>query len=179
VLLYAPLPKVFYSGVIYTSLNLLDLISVLCLRHLCRCPLTITFLSVGILPSFVIKSLPFDYLYSLSIDMLIPLDSSILLFKYIHLSFYCLLKHFSLYVHENFLSPETPSYSIVMSLFFGFFYSLVLVCPYPWDIAYTHLLIFAYLYTLMFVYKHFSLRALDHPCFLMMHERSFYFAYLW
>jgi hypothetical protein len=27
VLLYAPLPKVFYSSMVYTSLNLLDLIS--------------------------------------------------------------------------------------------------------------------------------------------------------
>jgi hypothetical protein len=66
---------------VYTSLNLLDLISLLCLRHLCRCPLTITFLSVGILPSSVIKLLPFDYLYSLSIDMLVLLDSSILWFQ--------------------------------------------------------------------------------------------------
>jgi hypothetical protein len=27
---------------------------------------------------------------------------------------------------------------------------------YPWDIAYSYLFIFAYLYTLMFVYKHFT-----------------------
>jgi hypothetical protein len=172
------LPKVFYSGVIYTSLNLLDLISVLCLRHLCRCPLTITFLSVGILPSFVIKSLPFDYLYSLSIDMLIPLDSSIPLFKYLHLNFYCLLKHFSYMsmkiscLLKPLLVPLLCHYSLDFSIPLSWY-----ACP--WDIAYTHLLIFAYLYTLMFVYKHFSLHALDHPCFLMMHERSFYFAYLW
>jgi hypothetical protein len=66
---------------VYTFLNLLDLISLLCLRHLCRCPLTITFLSVGILPSSVIKFLPFDYHNSLSIDMLILLDSLVLLFQ--------------------------------------------------------------------------------------------------
>jgi hypothetical protein len=66
---------------VYTSLNLLDLISLLCLLHLCRCPLTITFLSIGILPSFVIKLLPFDYLFSLSIDMLVLLDSSVLLLQ--------------------------------------------------------------------------------------------------
>jgi hypothetical protein len=29
------------------------------------------------------------------------------------------------------LSSEIPSYSIVKSLSFAFFYSLVLVCPYP------------------------------------------------
>jgi hypothetical protein len=66
---------------VYTSLNLLDLISLLCLQNLGRCPLTITFLSVGILPSSVIKFLLFDYLCSLDIDMLVPLDSSILLFQ--------------------------------------------------------------------------------------------------
>jgi hypothetical protein len=70
----------------------------------------------------------------------------------------------------NFLSSEIPSYSVVKSLSFGFIYSLVLVCPYPWDIAYSYLFIFAYLYTLMFVYKHFSLHALDHPCFSMIHD---------
>jgi hypothetical protein len=79
VLLYAPLPKVFYSSVVYTLLNVLDLISLLCLRDLCRCPLTMTFLSFGILLSFVIRLLPFYRLYSLGIDM--PLDSSILLFQ--------------------------------------------------------------------------------------------------
>jgi hypothetical protein len=126
VLLYAPCQKVFYSIMVYTSLSLFELISLLCLRHLCRCPLTITLLSVGILPSFVIKSLPFDYLYSLGIDMLIPLDSSIPLFKYLHLNFYCLLKHFSLYVHENFLPPETPSYSIASH------YSLDFSFPLSW-----------------------------------------------
>jgi hypothetical protein len=74
VLLYALLPKVFYSSMVYISLNLLDLISLLCLRHLCRCPLTITFMSVGILPSSVIKLLPFDYLCSLNINMLVLID---------------------------------------------------------------------------------------------------------
>jgi hypothetical protein len=66
---------------VYTSLSLLELISLLCLRHLCRCPLTNNLLSVGTLPTSVIKFLPFDYLYSLSIDRLVPLDSSILLFQ--------------------------------------------------------------------------------------------------
>jgi hypothetical protein len=39
-----PCQKVFYSNMVYTSLNLLDLISLLCLRHLCICRLTITLL---------------------------------------------------------------------------------------------------------------------------------------
>jgi hypothetical protein len=66
---------------VYSSLNLLDLVSLLCLQHLCRCPLTITFLSVWSLPSSVIKLLPFDYLCSLNINMLVLIDSSILLFQ--------------------------------------------------------------------------------------------------
>jgi hypothetical protein len=49
----------------------------------------------------------------------------------------------------NFLSSEIPSYSVVKLLSFGFFYSLVLVCPYPWGIAYSYIFIFAYLYTLI------------------------------
>jgi hypothetical protein len=56
----------------------------------------------------------------------------------------------------NFLSSEIPSYSVVKLLSFAFFYSLVLVCLYPWGISYSYLFRFAYLYTLMFVYKHFS-----------------------
>jgi hypothetical protein len=56
----------------------------------------------------------------------------------------------------NFLSSEIPSYSVAKLLSFGFFYSLVWVCLYPWGIAYSYLFIFAYPYTLTFVYKHFS-----------------------
>jgi hypothetical protein len=44
-------------------------------------PLTIVFLSFGILSSSISKLLPFDHLYSLVIDMLVLLDSSILLFQ--------------------------------------------------------------------------------------------------
>jgi hypothetical protein len=64
---------------------LLDLISLLCLRHLCRCPLTLNFLSFGILFSSITKLLPFGNLYSLGIDMLVSLDSLTLLFQYLPL----------------------------------------------------------------------------------------------
>jgi hypothetical protein len=37
----------------------------------------------------------------------------------------------------NFLSSEITSYSVVKLLSLGFFYSLVLVCPYPWNLAYS------------------------------------------
>jgi hypothetical protein len=60
---------------------LFDLISLLCLRHLCRRPLTITFLYFRILSSSTLKLLPFDHLYSLGIYMHVPLDSSIFLFQ--------------------------------------------------------------------------------------------------
>jgi hypothetical protein len=79
--LYAPLPKVFYSSMVYTSLNLLDMISLLCLRHLCRCPLTITFLSFRILFSSIIKLklLPCDHVNSIGIDMLVYLHFNTLI----------------------------------------------------------------------------------------------------
>jgi hypothetical protein len=60
---------------------LLDLILLLSLQHLCRCPLTITFWSSRILPSSIIKLLPFGNLYSFGIDMVVSLNSSILLFQ--------------------------------------------------------------------------------------------------
>jgi hypothetical protein len=60
---------------------LLDLISLLCLRHLCRCPLTITFLSFGIISSFIIHLPPFGNPYSFGTEMLVTLDSPILLFQ--------------------------------------------------------------------------------------------------
>jgi hypothetical protein len=57
----------------------------------------------------------------------------------------------------NFLSSEIPSYSVVKSLSFGF------SIPLSWYARILGILrtliflyIFAYLYTLMFVYKHFS-----------------------
>jgi hypothetical protein len=103
---------------VYTFLNLLDLISLLCLRHLCRCPLTITFLSFGILFSSIIKLLPFDHPYSLGIDMLVPLDSSILLFQILTSENFVAYLNISVYMSMILLSFETLSYSIVKSLSF-------------------------------------------------------------
>jgi hypothetical protein len=139
VLLYVPLTKVFYSNMVYTFLNLLDLISLLCLWYVCRCPLTNNLWSVGILPSSVVKLLPFDHPYSLGIDMLVPLDSSILLFQIVTSENSVSSLNILVYMSMTFLSSEIPLYSIVKSLSFVFFYSLVLVCLYPWSLAYSHI----------------------------------------
>jgi hypothetical protein len=115
---------------------LLGLISLLCLRHLCRCPLTITFLSFWILSSSTIKLLSFGNLYSLGIDMLVSLNSSILLFQMLTSEFSTTYLNTPVYMSMNFLSSEIPSYFVVRSSSFSLFYSLVLVCPYPWNLAY-------------------------------------------
>jgi hypothetical protein len=51
----------------------------------------------------------------------------------------------------TFLSSEIPSYSIAKSLSFGSFYSLTLVCPYPWNLAYYYIFMYAYFHTPMTV----------------------------
>jgi hypothetical protein len=127
---------------VYTFLNLLDLISLLCLRHLCRCPLTITFLSFGILFSSIIKLLPFDHPYSLGIDMLVPLDSSILLFQILTSENFVAYLNISVYMSMILLSFETLSYSIVKSLSFWQF-----VLSWSWyarTLGIWHTLIFIY-----------------------------------
>jgi hypothetical protein len=84
-LLYAPLPKVFYSSMVYTFLNLLGLTSLLCLQPLCRCPLTIAFSLLGILSSSIIKLLPFGHLYSLVLVCSYPRSLAyILMYAYFH-----------------------------------------------------------------------------------------------
>jgi hypothetical protein len=67
----------------------------------------------------------------------------------------------------NYWSSEIPSYSNVKSLSFALFHSLVLVCSYPWNLACSYILMYTY----------FNIH--DHPCFLMIHERSSYFAHTW
>ena len=73
-----------------------------------------------------------------------------------------------------FLSFETLSSSVVKSLSFGNFLSLgigMLISLKPYILSSFYMLTF-----ISNVYlKHFSLHVLDHPCFLMIHERSFYF----
>jgi hypothetical protein len=124
VLLYITLPKVFYSSIVYTFLNLLDLISLLCLLHLCRCPLTITFLSFGILSFFIIKLPPFGNLYSFGIDIFVSLDSSILLSQILTCENSVAYLNIPVYMFMTFLSFEILSYPVVKSLSFGNFYSL-------------------------------------------------------
>jgi hypothetical protein len=51
----------------------------------------------------------------------------------------------------NFWYSEIPSYSIVKSLSFAFFHSLVLVCSYPWNLAYSYILMYTYFRTPMTV----------------------------
>jgi hypothetical protein len=78
----------------------------------------------------------------------------------------------------TFLSFETLSSSVVKSLSFGNFLS------WYWHartIGISHTLIFMYacLHTPSICLRHFNLHVLDHPCLLMIHEWSFYFAYPW
>ena len=95
--------KVFYSSMVYTSLSLLELISLLCLRHLCRCPLTIAFSLLGLFPHpllncyYLTISIPFCYWHARILAFLIPLSLNL---KHLPLYLYYLFKHFSLYVHD-------------------------------------------------------------------------------
>ena len=177
-ILYITLLNVFYSSIINALLI-----------HSIRSDLTLvlatslqmtpdhSLLYFGILSSSSIKVLPFDHPYSLGIDMIVPLDSSILLFQILTSENSVVYLNIPVYMSMNFLSSEIASYSVVKIVILCLFYSLVLICLYPQGIAYSCLSRSAYLYTLMFVYKHFSQHALDHPCFSMIHEHSFYFAH--
>jgi hypothetical protein len=82
------------------------------------------------------------------------------------------------YMTMTFLSFETLSFYVVKSLSFGNFLSLgigMLISLKPYILSSFYMLTF-----ISNVYlKHFSLHVLDHPCFLMIHERSFYFAHPW
>jgi hypothetical protein len=86
-------------------------------------PLTIAFLSFDILSSSTIKLLLFDHLYSLGIDMLVSLDSSILFFRILTSGNYVAYLNILVYISLTFLSFEIPSYSVVKSLSFNNFYS--------------------------------------------------------
>jgi hypothetical protein len=54
---------------------------------------------------------------------------------------------------------------------------LVFVCSSPWNLSYSHFLCLP-LYPNVCL-RYFILHALDHPCLLMIHERSFYLSYPW
>jgi hypothetical protein len=154
-----PCQKYFYSSMVYTFLNLLDLISLLCLRHPCRCPLTITLLSFGVLSSFVIKLLPFEYIYSIGIDMLYLLDffpCPYPLIQILNPKNSIAYLNISVYMSMTFLSFETLSYSIVKSLSFGNLYSLRLGMPVPLESC---ILLFLYVLTFIsqYLFKTFQL----------------------
>jgi hypothetical protein len=77
------------------------------------------------------------------------------------------------------LSFETLSYSIVKSLSFWQF-----VLSWSWyahtiGILHTLIFMYAYLHTPSICLRHFNLHVINHPCFLMIHEQSFYFAHPW
>jgi hypothetical protein len=128
---------------------LLYLISLLCLQHRCRCPLTITFLSFGTVSSSIIKLLPFDNLYSFVIDMLVSLDSSILLFQTLTSEKFVAYLSILVYMFMTILSFEIPFYSVVYLSAISI--PLVLVCSYLWSFAYSYILMYAYLDTPMSV----------------------------
>ena len=157
---------------VYTSLNILDLISLLCLRHLCRCPLTITFLSFGILSSSSIKLLPFHHPYSLGIDMLVPLASSILLFQILTSGNSVAYLNIPVYMSMTFLSSKIPPYSVAKSLPFGSFYSLTLVCAYPWNLAYSYILMYAYFHAPRTVYVTEPPKSLGPPTVVLVQRTS-------
>jgi hypothetical protein len=128
-------------------------------------PLTITFLSVGILPSSVVKLLPFDYLCSLNINMLVLIDSSILLFQILTSEFllptqtfqficpwsYCLLRPFPTLLLSHYL--------------FGYLYSLGLSMLVPLESC---ILLFLYMLTFIsqYLFKTFQLTCPWPPLFL-------------
>jgi hypothetical protein len=77
-----------------------------------------------------------------------------------------------------FLSFEALSFSVVKSLSFGNFLSLgigMLIFLKPYMLLSFYMLTFISNVNL----KYFSLHVHDLPCFLMIHERSFYFAHPW
>jgi hypothetical protein len=153
VLLYITLSKVFYSSMVYTFLSLLDLISLLCLQHLCRCPMTITFLSFGIPFPSVIRLLPFGILYSFGIDILVSLDFSILLSQILTSENSIAYLNIPVYMFTTFLSFENSLYSVFKSLSFGNFYSLDLRMLVSMEFC-----ILLYLYIGLFSYPNVSLR---------------------
>jgi hypothetical protein len=82
-LLYITLLNVFYSTIVYVLLiHSIRSNLTLVLATSLLMPLTITFLSFETLSSFSVKTTTIgQFFYSLGIDVLVPLDSSILLFQ--------------------------------------------------------------------------------------------------
>jgi hypothetical protein len=158
VLLYAPCQKVFYSSMVYTSLNLLDLISLLCLRHLCRCPLTIAFSLLWPFPHTLLNcyhltiSIPFCYWHARILAFLIRLSLNL---KYLPLYLYCPFKTIQFMcpwpscLLGSFLILLLSHYLSTISM------PLVLVCSYHWNLAYSYFYMCLPLY-LNICLRHFS-----------------------
>jgi hypothetical protein len=114
-------------------------------------PLTITFLSFGSYSSSIIKFLPFGNPYSLVIDMLVSLNSSILLFQILTSENSVPYLNIPVYVFMTLLPLRSLPISLLSRYRLAFFYSLVLVCSYPWSLAYSYILRYAYFHTSMTV----------------------------
>jgi hypothetical protein len=104
-------------------------------------------LSFGILFSSITKLLPFSNLYSFGIDMLVSLDSLILLFQILTSKNSVASLNILVYIFMTFLSFKVPSYSVVKSLFFDNYDSLGLSMLVPLESC---ILSYFYLYTPMY-----------------------------
>jgi hypothetical protein len=76
-------------------------------------PLTITFLSFGILSSSIIKFLPFSNPYFLGIDMLVSLDSPILLFQKLTSNNFAAYLNILVYCHTRILGAPKSRCKII------------------------------------------------------------------
>jgi hypothetical protein len=101
--------------------------------------MSLTILSSGIVFSSIIKLLPFDHPYSLGIDMLVPLDSSIFLFQILTSENFIAYLNISVYMAMIFLSFEILSYSVLSRYLTTISIPLVLACLYPWNLAYSYI----------------------------------------
>jgi hypothetical protein len=143
---------------VYTSLNLLDLISLLCLRYLCKCPLP--------RPSSLLGFFPLPSLSCYHFTIIIPLVLTCCIFWILPYP-YPLIQtlnpknsiaylNISVYMSMTFLSFEILSYSIVKSLSFGNLYSLRLGMLVPLESC---ILLFLYVLTFIaqYMFKTFQL----------------------
>jgi hypothetical protein len=104
-------------------------------------------IAFGILSFSVINLPPFGHLYFLGIDMLVSLDSSILLFQILTSENYVAYLNIIVYISLT-LSFEIPSYSVVKSLSFNNFYSLGLSMLVSLESC-----ILSYFYLLTFIFQ--------------------------
>jgi hypothetical protein len=128
-------------------------------------PLTITFLSFGILFSSLLKLLPFHHLYSFGIDMPVPLDSSTPLFQMLTLEF--VLPTWTL----QFICPWTSCLLRSLPIPLLSRYPLALSIPLPWyarilGILHTLISLCMLIFIPQWVFKTFQLTCPWPPLFL-------------